>query len=75
MNSYRINEITTENSLKTQNYHCLLCPHCHKDNLCISTIRNEYLYQLHQQRVSLGHKPNHLDEINLIHHFHWENSR
>ena len=69
MNIYRINEITTENSLKIQNYRCLLCAHCHKD------MRNEYLYQLHQKRVSLGHKPNHLYEINLVHDFHWENSR
>lgn len=75
MNSYRINAITTENLLKTQNYRCLLCPHCHTDNALHFSYTNEYLYQLHQKRVSLGHQPNYLYEINLVHHFNWENSR
>lgn len=78
MNCYRINRIneitTTEKPLKTQNYGCLLCPHCHKDMLHFN-FRSIYLYQLHQKRVSFGHKPNHLYEINLVLHFHRENGR
>jgi len=45
-----------------------------KDKLALQ-LKIVSLYQLHQKRVSYGHQPNHLYEINLTHNLHRENSR